>query len=103
MFYTPVKNCSLLGLSVVAAQIGRRQRVALAVELAAAAALVDAVTLALTAPEGVTVFVPAQAHSNTKPKAVATTLSTGFLSSLLMLLMSASAFLRNNYLGMQAT
>lgn len=34
--------------------------------------------LALTAPEGVTVFVPAQAHSNTKPKALATTLSTGF-------------------------
>ena len=52
----------------------------MAVELAAAAAL--AVTLALTAPEGVTVFVPAQAHSKTKPKALATTLSTGFFKQL---------------------
>ena len=26
MFYAPVKNCSLFGLSVVAARIGRRQR-----------------------------------------------------------------------------
>ena len=78
MFYAPVKNCSLFDLSVVAARIGRRQRSGTGGGACGAAALVAAVTLALTAPEGVTVFVPAQAHSNTKPKALATTLNTGF-------------------------